>query len=316
MFSRKRSTILRNKFVSLVSAAACCALLAACGGDDDATPTPTPTPTPTSTATPTPTPTPTVVDFDFTKAFTANSSNTSYVFAYFAPTGGSEVWSEGTRRNGASRIEYAVSPESAKLSWPDTTPLTSFAAADLLNASPTLRTYRKGTEALAMELPFTHVMRVSHEIKTPFVRQTVAGDLRSLRYSLFYNVVTTTADITADLSYTGTAQVAGGLSGTTAAGVFSSPATTLALAASDKKLTGTITIVENVGGTPTTRASLPISATVGTGGVFSGAIDDTANGFKGTFVGSLAGPAREEIFLIYNVGHTDGREFIGSLIGG
>ncbi|MEZ5680559.1 MAG: hypothetical protein R3E14_04605 [Erythrobacter sp.] len=303
---------MRNKFVSLASAAACCALLVSCGGDDDTTATPTPTPTSTST----PTPTPTAADFDFTKAFTSSATNTSYIFAYFAPTGGTEVWSEGTRRNGEAVIDFEVSPESAEFTWPDATALTTFSAADLLTASPMLRTYRKGDDALAMELPFTHIMRVSYETKVPFVRNAESGTLRSLRYALFFNGVTTTDDITSDLSYTGTAQVAGGLSGTTAADVFSSPSATFTVASSDKALAGTIRIVEDVSGSPVERAALPIAATVGSTNTFSGTIDDTTNGFTGTFVGSLAGPSREEIFIIYNVGHTDGREFIGSYIGG
>ena len=53
-----------------------------------------------------------------------------------------------------------------------------------------------------------------------------------------------------------TAQVAGGKSGTTPSGVFSAQPTTLTVAASDKKITGTISIVENVNGTPTVRATL------------------------------------------------------------
>lgn len=312
--SRKRSIILRKNFVSFASAAAACALLVACGGDDNGTATPTPTPT--STATPTPTPTPTAVDFSFATDSTASATNTSYIFAYFTPTGGSETWNAGTRRNGTATLDYDISPEKAAFTWPDTTTLKTFSAADLLTASPMLRTYRNGDDALKMELPFAHVLRVSYETKVPFVNNAVAGDLRSQRYSLFYNFVSTTDDITADLSYTGTAQVAGGLAGTTAAGVLSSPSATLTVASADKALTGTLNIVEDVSGTATPRAALPISATVGATGVFAGNIDDTANGFKGTFAGSLAGPSREEIFLIFNVEHTDGREFIGSYIGG
>lgn len=302
---------MRYKFVSLASVAACCALIASCGGDDEATPTPTPT----STATPTPTPSPTTINFNFSNAFTANSTGTAFSYAYFTPTGGAEVWSDGARRNGTSTITYAVSPESASYVWPDSATLTSFTAADLLNPSSTLRTYRKGVDTLAMERPFQHVLRVNYETTVPYTRETVAGQLRSLRYALFYNTVTTTADITANLSYTGTAQVAGGKPGTAVAGAFTSPAATMTVASSDKKLTGTITIVETVAGAPVVRAALPLSATVATNATFNGTIDDTANGFKGTFVGTLAGPAREEVLLIFNVAHTDGREFIGSYIG-
>ncbi|WP_369026044.1 hypothetical protein [Qipengyuania sp. RANM35] len=301
---------MRNKSVFFASAAACCALLASCGGGDSATPTPTPT----STGTPTPTP-PTTIDFDFTKAFTATASGTSFNYAYFAPTGGSEVWSEGSRRGGEAKITFAVSPESVTLEWPDPSTLTTFSAADLLTASPTLRTYRKGSDGLSMELPFDNVLRVAYETTIPYTRETVVGNLHGYRYSIFYNTVTTTTAIASNLAYTGTAQVVGGKSGETPPGVFSSPATTLTVTSSDKKIAGTIQVVEFVAGAPVVRAALPISSTLTDSGVFAGDTEDTANAFKGKYVGSLAGPDREEVFLIFEVQHTDGRKFLGSLIG-
>jgi hypothetical protein len=285
----------------------------ACSGNKSPTPTPTPTGTPTPSPTPTPTPTPVAVDFDFAKAFTATISNASYIYAYFTPTGGSEVWSDGSRVGGASKIEYAVSPENVVFTFPDPLPLTAFGAADRVTDTQTLRTYRKGAEGLTLELPFAQILRVSYEHSQNFVRDTVAGVLRSTRVSLFFNAVTTTAAL-ANSSYTGTAQVVGGKPGT-AASVFSTDPATFAVTASDKKITGSIRVFEMVGGTRTLRAVLPISATIGTDSRFSGTIDDTANGFKGTFAGSLAGPAREEVAIIFNVAHTDGRELIGSFIG-
>ena len=308
---------MRRNFANLFAATASCALLASCfGGDGDSpTPTPSPTPSPSPSPSPSPTPTPVATDFDFAKAFTASAVNTAYSYAFFTPNGGSETWSDGTRRDGLSRITYTVSPQSADFDWPDTATLTTFVAADLQSSTATRLAFRKGTDGLAMELPFKHVLRVTYESAQSFMQNTVTGTLRAFRVALFYNTVTTTADITSNLAYTGSAQVTGGKAGTTPPGVFSSPATTLTVAASDKKLTGSIQIFENVGGTPTLRATLPISATVASSGAFTGAIDDTANGFKGQFVGSLAGPAREEIVLIFNVAHTDGREFIGSYIG-
>lgn len=296
------------KFGSMTSAVVCCALLAACGGGDDTSTTPTPTPTPTSSPTPSPT------EFNFANAFSIANTNTSYSFAYFAPPSGSEVWSDGARRDGLAAIVYAISPESVSFDWPDTATIPTFVAADLLTASPTLRTYRKGDEGLVMEKPFTHVLRVSFENKQPFTRNSVAGTLRTQRYSLFFTPVTTTTAITSNLTYSGVAQVVGGTPGSAAAAV-SSPATTLTVTSSDSKIAGTIQIVETVGGAPVVRASLPISATVAANGTFAGTIDDTANAFKGSFAGSLAGATRQEAFLIFNVAHTDGREFIGSLIG-
>jgi hypothetical protein len=311
-----KSLTVRRKFTLLTGAAACCALLAACSGNSNSpTPTPTPTGTPTPGPTPTPTPTPTAVDFDFTKAFTAVTGNASIIYATFTPTaGGAEVWSDGSRVNGISKIEYAVSPESVKFTWPDSLALTTFTAADRQTDTPTLRSYRKGTDGITLELPFDQVLRVSYEHSENFVRETVAGILRSTRVSLFFNPVTTTSAITTNLTYTGTAKVVGGKPGVGYV-LFTADPSTLTVAASDKKITGTIRIVENVNGTPTVRAVLPISATVGADSNFTGTIDDTANGFKGTFVGALAGAAREEVALIFNVAHTDGREFVGSFIG-
>lgn len=306
---------MRRNLAYLLNVAACCALLASCGGGDGNSPTPTPSPTPSPSPSPTPTPTPAPVDFDFAKAFTASAVNTSFSYAFFTPNGGTESWSDGTRRDGLSKITYTVSPESVDFDWPDTAALTTFVGADLQAATATSRTYRKGSDGLVMELPFKHVLRVTYENAQSYMLNTVAGTLRAFRVALFYNTVTTTADITSNLSYTGTAQVTGGKAGTTAPGVFSSTATTLSVAASDKKVTGSIQIFENVGGVQTLRATLPISATIPASNAFTGSIDDTTNGFKGQFVGALAGPSREEVVLIFNVAHTDGREFIGSYIG-
>ncbi|MGX7952200.1 hypothetical protein ACWPM1_06490 [Tsuneonella sp. HG249] len=254
--------------------------------------------------------------FGFDAPFSDSITGASYVYAYFRPTsGGAEVWSDGSRRDGTSTINYAVSPESVTFTWPDTAALRTFVAADRQTATATSRSYRNGTDALLMELPFQHVLMVSYERQDPFTRESVPGTLRSTRVTLFFNEVTTSAAITTDLSYSGTAKVVGGKPGTTPPGVFTAELSTFTVAASDKKITGTIRIFENVNGTQTLRAVLPISGTVAANNAFSGNIDDTANGFKGTFAGVLAGPSREEIVILFNVAHTDGREFVGSLIG-
>ena len=295
-----KSLTVRRKFTLLTGAAACCALLAACSGNSNS---------------PTPTPTPVSVDLDFTKAFTAVTGNALYIYATFTPTaGGPEVWSDGSRVGGLSKIEYAVAPESVKFTWPDSLALTTFTAADRQIDTPTLRTYRKGADGVTLEIPFDQVLRVSYEHSENYVRETVAGMLRSTRVALFFNPVTTTSAITTNLSYTGTAKVVGGKPGV-AYSLFTADPSTFAVTASDKKITGTIRILENVNGTPTVRATLPFSATVGADSNFTGTIDDTSSGFKGTFVGALAGPAREEVAIIFNVAHTDGREFLGSFIG-
>ncbi len=256
------------------------------------------------------------MDFDFAQAFTTSNSIGSLTFAYFTPnSGGAEVWSDGNPRSGSSTITYAVSPESVAFIFPNITDQTTFGAADRQTDTATLRTYRNGDDALALELPFGNVLRVTYETKSPFTRDTVPGILRINRASVFINPVTTSSTITANLSYTGTPQVAGGTSGATLANAISAAATTFTVAASDQRITGTITISETVNGSPVVRAVLPFSAAVAANGSFSGSLSDTANAFTGSFTGSLAGPSREEVAIIFSVSHTDGRKFVGSFIG-
>ena len=64
---------MRSVSVRAISAALCCVLVTACGGDDSPTPTPTESPTPGPS--PSPTPTPTEVDFDFSTDFTSSITN-------------------------------------------------------------------------------------------------------------------------------------------------------------------------------------------------------------------------------------------------
>ncbi|MXP08615.1 hypothetical protein [Pseudoblastomonas halimionae] len=306
--------VVLRKSSLLASVAMCGALLLASCGDDDNAPTPTPTDSPTPSPTPTETPTPTATDFDFAKDFEASVSNTSYIYAYFTPAGEAEVFNGSSRFTGLGSVNYAASPNTVAYSAPDSTEIRNFAAADLESAAADIRTYRKGAEGLVMELPFEHILRVSYERVDAYVRETVAGDLRSNRVTLFFNSVTTSDAITTNLSYTGSAQVVGGKPGETAPETYSSPTATLTVAASDKKVSGTIQIVTVSGGTTTVVAEIPISATLTDKNVLSGDIKDTARGFTGKYIGSLAGPNREEAFVIFELIHTDGRRLLGSFI--
>lgn len=301
-----------KKTILLTGAAFGCLLIASCGGGGDSSPTPTPTPTSTATPTPTPTPTPTTVDFDFTKAFEAQITNASYIYAFFTPTGGAETFNASNRRDGTSEIAYKISPESVTFAWPDTYEIPVFAAADLQSESPTLRVYEKGSDQLRLELPYGEVLRVAFQTSQAFTRETVPGTLRSYRTSIFFNPVTTSAAISSDLLYAGDVQLVGGKPGESEAGDFTATAVDFKVAASDKKITGKIRIVD--AGTGDVVAVLPISASVTSSGAFAATVEDTTNKFKGNFVGSLAGTNREEVFLIFRVVHTDKREFIGSLI--
>ena len=308
--------VVLRKSPLLASVALCSALLLASCGDDDNAPTPTPTPTDSPTPSPTPTPTPTAVEFDFTKDFETTSTNTSYIYAYFTPTDGEETWSGSSIRSGVAAIDYDASPNSVTYRFPDSATVRSFVADDLIGSSTNRRSYRKGTEGLVLELPFEHILRVSYERVDPYTNDTVPGDLRSNRVGLFFNPVTTSDAIASNISFTGAAQVVGGKPGTTSPGVYSSPETTITIAASDKKVSGTIQIVQNSGGTTTVIATLPISATLTDAGIIKGEIKNNADGFNGAYIGTLAGPNREELFLIFEVRNSDGRVLTGSLIAG
>ena len=293
--------------------------LAACGGDDEPAPTPTPTATPTTTPTPTPTSTstPTVTAYEFDKDFDDTVSNASYIYAYFTPsTGGAETWSDGSRRDGESSVEFTASNGNALFSWPDTENAFVFAGNTLQSSNGTRRVYQKGTERLLMEVPFSHVLRVSYQREDSYINDTVPGTLRSNRVSIFFNQVTTDDDIESELSYTGTAHVVGGEAGKSRPNDFTSPQATFKVG-TDEKITGRIRIMEMVNGVATVVAVIDISDDLGTSGGFAGDIDDTANGYEGSYAGILAGPNREEMFVLFRIVNTDTkREFIGSFIGG
>lgn len=307
---------MRAKIAPLFTAVAGCALLASCfGGGGNDSPTPAPTPSPSPSPTPTPTPTPTAVVFSFAQPFTATAANSSLIYAYFAPTGGAETWNDGAFQPGTATVTYAPSPESAKLAFPDGGATTTFAAADLTSSTATLRRYKKGTDGLAIEIPFTHSARATYDSFVDFTKGGTAGKLHAYRVSVFFNTVTTTAGISSNLSYTGTPAVAGGTPGTTPPGAFSADPATLTVTASDSKLTGSLRIYENVGGVRTLRATLPLNLTLNTTGGFTGTIADSTAGYSGTVFGSLAGPNREEIVFIFNVTASDGKEIIGSFLG-
>ncbi len=309
-----------RKIGLLLSVAACGALVTSCGDDE------TPTPTPTETATPTPTPT-TSTTFSLTADFSATSVNANYGYAFFTPDGGgAEIFSGAARVNGTSSITLVASPDSATFVFPDLSDPVVFGAADFVSVSATQRQYAAGDTALTMFLPFTNVMRVNYEIDNQdFTRDTVDGVLRSQRTALYFNSVTTTDDITAALSYTGAVDVTGGDPGVTAAGAISAPNVTFTITpGTEDTVTGTLNLFETVAGAQTQIASFAISATVTASGVFQGTLTDTPNDLTGSFVGTLAGPNREELLIIFaaqdaNVPNAaddgDNRVYVGSFIG-
>ena len=300
-----------KKIGLLIGVAACGALVTSCGGGD-----PEPTPTPTETATPTPTPTTSGV-FDLTAAFQASSTNANLIYAYFTPTGGAETFNDASRLNGVANVSLAFDPETATFLFPDLPDPVTYDSADLVSSSSTSRVYAEGDTSLTLELPFSEVLRVTYEIDDQaFTRNSTAGTLRSQRVALFLNNVTTTADITSTLTYTGTPVVAGGEPGVTPAGAVTSQATTFTITpGTDDTVTATITIFQTVGGATTQVAQFAINEELGANGGFSGAIDDTTNGLKGVFAGGLAGANREELVLIFSLANADdGREYVGTLI--
>jgi hypothetical protein len=310
----------RRKFDFLLGAAACCAVLTSCGGGG----TPTPSPTPTSSPTPTPTTTATPVVFNFTSDFTVVSSNL-LIYANFTPTGGTEVFNDGSLIGGSAGLNFVFNPEKVVTSFPDLTTNPEFSGSDLVGSSANQRAYANGTTSLTLDVPFTNVLRSTYLRTDPFTSGTTPGTLTSRRVSLYFLPITTTTAIASPLTYTGNPLVIGGTKGTTVPGTVTSAAATFtvtpaATATGTPTLTGTIRIVEPVNGVPTERAVLPFSASVTSTGTFSSTttapLADTANGFSGGFAGTLAGPNREEILFTFGVTHaTDGRRYFGSFIG-
>ncbi|MFB0614146.1 hypothetical protein [Aurantiacibacter poecillastricola] len=316
-----------RKYALFIGVAALGALVTSCGDDD----TGTPTPTPSGTATPTPTPSQSQVEFDLTQAFTAQSTNANTIAAFFTPNaGGEETFNAASRVNGNAQVALAFSPESVNFFFPDRTDAVTFSGSDFVGVSGTERTYARGDEKLALELPFEHTLRVQYEEQLAFTRNTVAGTLRPVRTALFFNPVTTTSAIDTDLAYDGSVYVAGGDPGVTESGTISADDITFTINEADDSVSGTIDILETVNGTTQTVATLVFQRTVdssnsvtggvvGTNNTFSGILTDTTNKFEGNFAGSLSGPNREEIFLLFSISGNentdDDRRFVGSFIG-
>ncbi len=294
----------------LLSVAACGALLASCGGNN--TPDPTPTPTPTDTATPTPTPTP-PPDFNFGQDFTS-TGGMNYIHAYFTATGNPEVFSDASRVSGSGGISFTVSPETILYYFPDFQNVVEFTEDHIVSISPSLRSYANGGETLLIERPYNHALRVKYQRSDSGIVETVPGNLRSQRVTLLGLPITTTEAITTDLSYTGTPEVAGGNPGTTLPDGVLTQGTTFAVTAATSAVTGTIRVFDN-DGVPTQVAELSFSTTLLANQTFTGDIADTTYGFTGRYFGSLVGPNRDEFILVFAASHTNGRKYVGSLIG-
>lgn len=305
-----------RKYALFVGVAALGALVTSCGGDDSGNPTPTPSETPT------PTPTPTPVVFDLMDDFATLSTNANYAFAYFAPDGGGdETFNAGSRRNGIASISLAFSPELATFGFPDLDEDVSFDDSELVSGSATQRSYARTDEGLLLELPFAHVLRVSYEQSQDFTQDTTDGTLRGQRVAIFFNPVTTTDDIAADITYSGAVHVVGGDPGTTLSDAVSAPDVTFTVDASEETIGGTMEIFEDVNGTDTLVATLVFEADLNANGTFSDTLTDETHNLAGNFAGALSGADREEVFILFSVsGDTDvdeddDRRYLGSFIG-
>ncbi len=296
-----------RKYALFVGVAALGALVTSCGGDGTANPTPTPTGT--GTATPTPTPTSSQVDYSVTEAFTAESINANAVFAYFTADGSmDETFNGASRLNGVSAIRFETDPEAVTFVFPDLNDQVVFDAADFVSVSATQRDYARAGEKLTMLLPFTHILQVSYEQTQDFTRDTTDGSLRSTRAAFFFNRVETTDDVTTTLNYTGTVQVAGGDPEVTASDALSAPNVTFNLQNTGSKVVGTIEIYEDVNGTPTLIATLDFDGAVNNTSTFSGDLEDATNNFTGNFAGAIAGPNREELFILFSISGVEGED--------
>ena len=316
-----------RKYALFVGVAAIGALVTSCGGGGDGTPTPTDS----GTATPTPTPTSSLVDFSLTEAFTSQSVNANATFAYFTADGSTDEFFNGAARlNGVSNVAFVDSPDSVTFGFPDLTNAVVFTASDFIGVTGTQRSYARTDEKLTLDLPFAHVLQVSYELTQDFTRGTTPGTLRGTRTAFFFNLVTTTTDITTDLTYTGGVQVVGGDPGVTASDAVTATTSTFKINAADDSIQGTIQIFEDVNGTPQLATTLVFQRTTSstgtvTGGVlnangtFSGVLTDENNDISGNFAGALAGPNREELFIIFSASgdenDADDRRYVGRFIG-
>jgi hypothetical protein len=310
-----RNNVLR-KFDLVLSAAVGCAILTSCGGSP--TPSPSPTPTPSGSGTPTPTPSATPAAFTFATDFTLGSASL-YIYANFTPTGGAAVFSDASRVSGLGGLQFIASPEKASFGFPDLTSTVDYLGSERTTTTATLRAYTRSTTSLTLEKPFTNTLRATYLRTDPFTRSSVVGTLEGYRVALFVLPVTTTTAIGSSLTFAGSPRVVGGTPGTTRPGaVTAAPVTfTVVPAASATALptiTGTVRVSETASGTTTERAVLAFSGTLDANGAFNGTIADTANAFTGAFSGTLAGPNREEVALVFAASHADGRKYVGDVL--
>ncbi len=303
----------RRKLAYVLGAAACTMLAVSCGGGNNE-PTPTPTPTGTGTGTPTPTPTVTPTPLAFDSDF-SSTSNAIYLYAYFTPNGGIEVFNDASRVNGSAGINYIADPQSVMFGLSVLQDSVGFDAADVVTSTPTLLTFAEGDESLFLELPFGNVLRASYERSNSFVRETVPGELRSRSVAIFRFPVQTTDPIASNLSYSGQPEVVGSEPGETLSDAVSAPQRTFTVTQSNSTLTGTIPVFEEDGGATVQTAALSFTATLAANGTFSGDVTDTTYDFEGKFAATLAGPDREEIVVIFSASQEDGRKYVGSFIG-
>jgi hypothetical protein len=90
--------------------------------------------------------------------------------------------------------------------------------------------------------------------------------------------------------------------------------TTFNVDAATLTVSGTIRVFDN-DGVPTQVAELGFSTTLQTNQTFTGDIADSTYGFTGRYFGSLVGANRDEFILVFAASHTNGRKYVGSLIG-
>lgn len=313
---KKDGNFVLRKSAYLLSAIACTMMIASCGGGNSSTSTPTPTPSSTATATPSPTPTPTALNFDFAHDFGASSSFL-YISAYFTPSsGGGATFSDASINNSSQgTITYTASPQSVTFQYPDQTSGVTFDSSTLTNTTATELDFQNSTgQKLSLVVPYGNVMRATFEQTDPYTQNTTTGTLLSDRVALFYNPVTDTNAISSPLSYTGNFQVVGGTPQTTPPGAVSVPSETFQIDASGN-LTGTLPISVTSNGSTTQVANFSVSGTVSSSNTFNGTLSDSSSGFSGNFLGTLAGPNREEMLFVFSVSNSDGRKFVGSFIG-
>ncbi|RJY09985.1 hypothetical protein D6201_12055 [Aurantiacibacter aquimixticola] len=301
-----------------LAVAACALALAACGGDD------TPGSRVIATPTPTPTPTTSVIDFDLRAGFEAESENTAISVSNFRPAAdGIRRFDTATRVDGVTAVSLRYSPARLTLAFPDLSSPVQFASTAFGTTSDTRLVVGRTDFGAVLDIPFDHVLRASYTSEENASRNGAAGIVETRRTAFFFNPVTTQSDLAETITYAGDTSVSGGVPGDTRLSTQRLSARTVNLQlrpggrpSDDDRIAATISISESQGITTPRSVSIPFDTAISANGSFAQEIDH--RGYTGTVYGSVAGPDRQEVLILFAVSGEDLGQtviYVGNFIG-